>query len=791
MRLLPFALLALAAAAPLAAQAAPQDSVSPWLNIPYIMRGEETTGRIPERLAWTPDSRWIYFRWDRPGTPWREKLHWFRVRPVAGAAPEAVSDASADSMAPLLAAGSLSPDRRSRAVTAGGDLWIVDLTGGAPRRLTDTRVAESGAQFGADGRSVFFTRDDNLFGIELASGLVTQLTDIRKGTAPKDAKPDTGQRGYLERAQMELFQSVRDRLYADSVRKAEARVRDALHAAPIYLADDEEVRSIAASPSGRSALLFTRIPAKGRKPTIVPDWVTTSGYVTDITGRENVGDAQASGRIGLIDLPSGKVHWLALVPGDSTATPVYAFPLGWNDAGTSALIFAVTKDFKRRIIWRVDAADETHEARETHGAGGVRLAALDSLRDTAWVDGPCFGCGGWLEGGKRAWYVSEADGWAHLYSVAADGSDKRQLTRGAWEVRGAEVSPDGKSFVLHSSEGSPYEQHVWQMSVEGGARTEVTPRTGWHQGTISPDGQLIADLFSTADRPPELFVGSSRPGAALAQVTTSPTAEWLKGPWIDPAIITIKASDGVMVPAHIYRPQDLGARPNGAAVIFVHGAGYLQNVMRGWSYYTREYQFHHLLAAKGYVVLDLDYRGSAGYGRDWRTAIYRHMGGRDLQDEVDASRYLQAEYGIGPDHVGIYGGSYGGFMTLMALFTEGTHFGAGAALRAVTDWAHYNHGYTAEILNTPQQDSVAYRQSSPIYFAQGLDRPLLMAHGMIDTNVEYQDIVQLEERLIELHKTGWTLASYPVEDHGFVRPDSWTDEYRRILALFEAHLPKR
>ncbi|MGH7532354.1 MAG: prolyl oligopeptidase family serine peptidase [Gemmatimonadales bacterium] len=416
------------------------------------------------------------------------------------------------------------------------------------------------------------------------------------------------------------------------------------------------------------------------------------------------------------------------------------------------------------------------------------MVALDSLRDTAWVDGPCFGCGGWVDGGARAWYVSEADGWAHLYSVAADGSDKRQLTSGKWEVRGAEVSPDGKTFLLHTSEGSPYEQHFWRMPVAGGAREEVTPRVGWHQATLSPDGKLVADLFSTANRPPEIFVGSSKSSSTLAQVTTSPTAEWLKGPWIDPAIITIKASDGVEVPAHIYRPEDLGAKPNGAAVIFVHGAGYLQNVMRGWSYYTREYQFHHLLAAKGYIVLDLDYRGSAGYGRDWRTAIYRHMGGRDLQDEVDGSRYLETQYGIGPDHVGIYGGSYGGFMTLMALFTEGKHFGAGAALRSVTDWSHYNHGYTAEILNTPQQDSVAYRQSSPIYFAEGLNRPLLMAHGMVDTNVEYEDIVRLEERLIELHKTGWELASYPVEDHGFERPDSWTDEYRRILSLFEAHL---
>jgi dipeptidyl aminopeptidase/acylaminoacyl peptidase len=201
--------------------------------------------------------------------------------------------------------------------------------------------------------------------------------------------------------------------------------------------------------------------------------------------------------------------------------------------------------------------------------------------------------------------------------------------------------------------------------------------------------------------------------------------------------------------------------------------------------------FHHLLASRGYVVLDIDYRASAGYGRDWRTAIYRWMGGRDLQDQVDGSRWLQRTYGIDPERIGIYGGSYGGFMTLMALFNAPREFGAGAALRSVTDWAHYNHGYTARILNQPQQDTLAYRRSSPIFFAEGLEDPLLMAHGMVDVNVHFQDIVRLTQRFIELGKTGWELAVYPVEDHGFVRPSSWADEYRRIFELFERTLARR
>ncbi len=236
----------------------------------------------------------------------------------------------------------------------------------------------------------------------------------------------------------------------------------------------------------------------------------------------------------------------------------------------------------------------------------------------------------------------------------------------------------------------------------------------------------------------------------------------------------------------VYKPANF--QRGGPAVVFVHGAGYLQNVHKWWSSYSHEYLFHHFLMEHGYLVIDIDYRGSAGYGRDWRTAIYRHMGGKDLDDHVDAARWIVSQYGVNPKKIGIYGGSYGGFITLMALFTQPDVFAAGAALRPVTDWAHYNHGYTSSILNMPQKDAEAYKQSSPIYFAAGLKGALLICHGMADTNVHFQDTVRLAQKLIELRKTNWDIAMYPVEDHGFVQPTSWADEYKRIFALFEKNL---
>jgi len=422
------------------------------------------------------------------------------------------------------------------------------------------------------------------------------------------------------------------------------------------------------------------------------------------------------------------------------------------------------------------------------------------MHDDAWLRGFDTPQAGWLADNQTIFCVSEATGYMHLYEVPFDGGTPRQMTSGKWEVDSVALSSDKKTFYFTTSEESPFERHFYRMSVAGGARTKLTSAPGNHEAVASPDGALLADVYSYTNKPPELYLrhperseGSrdARPFAVSAaqgdvgtRVTTSPSPDFANYNWIDVPIVRIPARDGVQVPARMYKP----ANPSGKAVIFVHGAGYTQNVHRWWSSYAREYMFHHLLMSRGYTVLDVDYRGSRGYGRDWRTAIYRHMGGQDLDDQVDAARWLVKEHGIDPKHIGIYGGSYGGFITLMAMFTQPDVFAAGAALRPVTDWAHYNNGYTSNILNMPQGDAEAYRKSSPIYFAEGLKGRLLICHGMVDTNVHFQDSVRLVQKLIELRKTNWELAVYPVENHGFVEPTSCADEFKRILKLFEETL---
>ncbi len=742
------------------------------LSIRNIMRGPELVGDPPSGLTWTDDGEWLYFRWRPGGGAWHEQSEWWRVA-AGGGEPERVDDALAEASAVARSGGDISADGRWKVTSVGGDLYLVDLRNGNERRLTETRDGEVAPRFTTDDSAIIYRQGDNLYRMNLADGAIRQITDIRSGSPPRDGSEPSAQRQFLIDQQEELFEHIR--IEAEARRAAQAR-RDSIAAAgpqPFYVPNGERLAGLTPSPTGEYVVVSVARSAQGTQGTMVPDWVTASGYTEPINVRTKVGDASGSSRLALLETATGEATWLEVAP-EGSQSRADGRVGDWNDAGTHLMIWSRTEDNKQWFLYVLEAATG-------------QMTLLDQLRDEAWVGGPCGFCRGWFPGTNTIWYSSEETGYAHLYRIEADGTGKRALTQGTWEVLGATIPEGADRFLVTTNEGSPYNQHVGWLDFDGGAIDYLTEGDGLWSATLSPDRRRVAWVHSVANRPPEVFLGDARRGAEVTQVTHSPTAEWLAHDWILPEIVEFPAEDGVQVPARIYRPSDMGATPNGAAVIFVHGAGYLHNVHNYWSTYYREYMFHHLLAAQGYTVLDIDYRGSAGYGRDWRTAIYRWMGGKDLSDQVDGARYLVANEGIDADRIGLYGGSYGGFITLMALFTAGDTFKAGAALRSVTDWAHYNHGYTSNILNQPQDDDEAYRRSSPIYFAEGFgpDQHLLIPHGMVDTNVHFSDVVRLAQRLIELGKENWEMAVYPVENHGFVEPSSWTDEYRRIFELFE------
>jgi dipeptidyl aminopeptidase/acylaminoacyl peptidase len=296
--------------------------------------------------------------------------------------------------------------------------------------------------------------------------------------------------------------------------------------------------------------------------------------------------------------------------------------------------------------------------------------------------------------------------------------------------------------------------------------------------------------------PTELYATRLCPGCrglSIPRRLTSTTPDaFLKMNWNAPEFVDIPTRDGKVVKSKVYRPAGFNAAQKYPMVIFVHGAGYLQNTINGWNNYYREFMFNEMLTQKGYVVLDIDYRGSAGYGRDWRTDVHDFLGGKDYDDHLDAIDYAVKNYGVDAKRVGVYGGSYGGFMAGMLVLRAPDKIAAAAALRPVFDWKNYYASspvYTAERLGVPEKNVEAYKRSSPIAYAENLQRPLLILHGLVDDNVHAQDSIQLIEKLMRLEKTAYFEAMlYPSESHGFTRPTSWTDEYERIFVFFEKHL---
>jgi dipeptidyl aminopeptidase/acylaminoacyl peptidase len=772
-----------------ASRAAQTTAAQFQLTVDSIMRGPDLVGWPPTSLRWSADSAHLYFEWRKPGEKDPSTY-------AVGKDGSGLRKLSEDERRNVPGANARWDKARKRAVfTDRGD--IVMIEGSRRVQITRTTGTESNPRWARDDTHITYVRDGNLFIVPVggpANGVVVQVTDV----APKRTEPRlTDSQKFIKEEEHKLIDYLREQ--AEEKKRSEEKEKS--QKLPTFeLQDRQSATDLMLSPDDAHVFILVAERPSGAKNTIVPNYVTETGYTEDIQGRPNVGDTQERRLLAILNVKTGKSVWAdaSFAPpvseeekpaaaGTSNTTPSKAerevrwtMPVLSSD-GKYAVAAARSADNKDRWYLTVDA-----------DTGKTRV--VDALHDEAWVREAGFGASSidFLQDNRRISFLSERDGWMHLYTldVTSQNAKPVQLTEGKWEVTAAEPSSDGRKFYLTTTEVHPGERHLYSVPIEGGPRTKITSMPGANDATVSPDDSTLAVVHSYSNKPPDVFLMPNRAGANARQVTTTPTDEWRSFNWIDPKVITFKARDGANVYARLFTPEMIGARRDSArpGVVFVHGAGYLQNAHRYWSTYFREYMFHNLLASRGYVVLDVDYRASSGYGRDWRTAIYRHMGGKDLEDIVDGAKYLASKEQVNPRRIGIYGGSYGGFITLMAMFTTPDVFAAGAALRPVTDWAHYNHGYTSNILNVPQKDAEAYRKSSPIYFAEGLRGALLICHGMVDTNVHFQDSVRLAQRLIELRKENWELAVYPVENHAFNEETSWADEYKRILHLFEENL---
>lgn len=641
-------------------------------------------------------------------------------------------------------------------------IWQGDLFISSPRRLrlTQTVDIESWPRWIADDRLLYHGKAGMTL-YDIKNGSLRQVAQF-VGDDNKSDKSKT----FVQQQQDRLFPILQDR----------EQQRDAQTSAngipKLYIGSGQTAHNTEISPDLRKALVV-HSKTETLKTDKMPNYVTRDGYIEQKSLRAKVGDgSKAHHSITLFDLADGSGQELSYdgLPNWSKERPLKVEYAQWSSTGRLALML-FSQDFKDR--WLVEA-----------DLPSARLKLIEHLHDPAWHawDLNEFG---WTPDGKSLWYQSEKTGYAHIYLW--DGATSKPLTQGQFLATHIKPSPDGRYFYFRANRARATQYDIFR--VDRDAKLEQITQLGGNTGyDLSPDGREIAFLHSSIDHPPEIYLQKAAPKAIAQRITNSTTEEFKNIDWTLPSVVAVPSSHHERpIASKLYLPKE-GAKPDGPAVIFVHGAGYLQNSDEAWSVYFREFMFHTLLTRLGVTVLDMDYRASAGYGRDWRAAIYRHMGSPELEDLKDGATYLIEQQQVDPERIAIYGGSYGGFMTLMAMFKAPDLFACGAALRPVTDWAQYNHGYTGRILNTPEEDPEAYLRSSPIEFAEGLKNPLLICHGLIDDNVVAQDTIRLSQRLIQLEKENWEVALYPLEPHGFIEPTSWLDQYRRILKLFRQHL---
>ncbi|MFM8567622.1 MAG: prolyl oligopeptidase family serine peptidase [Gemmatimonadota bacterium] len=663
--------------------------------------------------------------------------------------------------------------RTQAAWSVGGNVFV---WGPSTRRVASLDGVVSQLRWSNTGSAVDFMVGESLYRYEDGS-LTTVATRV---TVDRPARTSAGD--HLSAEAQALSSQLREKLRQGTARSALARSSRPM---PIPAPTGSRVEEIQLAPDGLHLTFRLRTIASNRPPTRYMDYVDPSGYSRALEARAKAGEPRDRYRLGIVAMAPGVapesvvVRWVDGPPASAGSPPSAGentIPHGpyWSPDGSRALVQFVGEHDKDLWISELSVT-----------SGEVRVLTHD--RDDAWIGGPPIQSNNtgptlleWLDDGSFV-FASERGGWSHLHRMEPNGVI-RQLTTGPWEVRGATLSPDRRTWLLQASEANPATDHLYTMPAAGGTLARITPGGGRNGATWSPDGSQLAVLRSSSVELPDLLIMPSA-GGSERRVTVSGTDEMLSRRLVTPQIVSITHPDGKPVYAALYKP----ARPNRerAALLHIHGGGYRQFAHLGWSVYgwSGHLGLLHYFLEQGYTVLDFDYRGSAGFGRDYRTDIAYSMGEKDVDGAVAAAKWLVKTQGIDSTRIGIYGVSYGGFMTLMSQFRYPGIFAAGVSRAPVTDWAHYSDGWTSRILGFPQVDSVAYRKSSPIYFAEGLKDHLLIEHGLVDDNVHFQDTARLVQRLLELEKD-FEVMYYPMEPHVIETETGRYDQSKRAAAFF-------
>jgi dipeptidyl aminopeptidase/acylaminoacyl peptidase len=751
------------------------------LKINEIMKGKDFIGYWPGNVAWHVSGNKILFDWN-PDNEIEMSRYTYSLES------KKIEKTDISSAIDNLEYDKTQENFIDQYFTFNGNLWVYDKTNKICKELIASENRIFNIQRLNNKNKIAFQQDINLFLYDKSQGATKQLTFFQRGKE-SEKKNETTE---LNRQQEELFQFIREEQQESDFQEAR---KPSKSNRKIYL-DKKRVDFLTISKDGNYVMIRLS-DNPDNKNTQVEHHISKDGYSYSSNSRPKVGEKEPTHSFSIFDLAKDSLFTMNFdALSNIRKKPSYLKEYGDNmdnyAENRKIIMHNPIQSNDGKIVMDIRSYDNKDRWIIEVNPASNNFQEIDNQHDEAWIGGPGIsswnmdsGVLGFYDNDKKIYFQSERTGFSHLYSYDFQSKKTTALTDGKYEILDVQLAKNKSTFYLGHNKQHPGDISYLKYETTDKKTTEILSKSGGYSLFLSPNESKIAYLYSDKTSPWELFLTENKVGNTSKQITQSKSKKFSSYSWMKPEVISFKSEDNQEVFARLYKPEITENKP---AVIFVHGAGYLQNAHNYWSNYYREFMFHNLLKDNGFTVLDIDFRASAGYGRDFRTAIYRHMGGADLDDQISGKKYLIDKFKINPEKVGIYGGSYGGFITLMALLTKPNEFACGAALRSVTDWMHYNHEYTSNILNYPNTDSIAYRQSSPIYFAENLNKPLLMLHGMVDDNVQFQDVVRLSQRFIELEKTNWELAVFPVEGHGFQKPYSWTDEYRRIFELFMEEL---
>jgi dipeptidyl aminopeptidase/acylaminoacyl peptidase len=703
--------------------------------------------RHPSNPVWSPDGRYVAFLSER-----------------AGIANIIVADVTASSST-LAAARALtryadgqgagffwSADSQRVYFPRQGDLWQVALSGGEPSPVWSTPQAESGITLSPDGTRVAFVRP---------------LAEPAPGT-PIPAASGRGGRGGAAGGGDLIVRTLADGRESRVVR-----------------ADNHTIGGLSWSPDGRSIVFSDAARTIRHEQT--PQY---SGSKIIYTISENV-----PGETSVVPATGGAPVPLAAGGGFGGRR--------WIDA-RHFVVDRTSADFKRRTTSLVDIG------------GGEPKVLHEDVEEKFWsITGDAGGGSQPSPDGKWIAFLSDRDGWDHLYVMPAPGNTGRaslsgepiQITKGKFEAWRPMWSPDSTRIAFDANEPDHYgDRHLYVATIGADpARATIAAITSGRGTDIapqwSPDGTRLVFQHTDPHNSADLWIADvSRPGpadpATLRRLSDSMPAAMDRSAFVEPEMVSYAGPDGQKVPAWLFVPKGLDRTKKHPAIVWIHGDGVNQgydgwHVQRNYAVY---YSFHQYLLQKGYVVIMPDYRGSIGYGKAWREGVYMDVGGKDAKDAWMVTNYLKTLPYVDMDRVGVWGLSYGGFFTLIAVTDQPKLFRAAVDVAGVADYAMYyedpyHGGWTASRIGTPEQNPKVYENASPLSHVDRLERPLLVLHGTSDVNVPYLHSVRLIDELLKKGKGDLvSFMTYPGEFHYFTREHVLRDAWHRVEDFFDANL---